>query len=486
MIKQKSLAENSVFFAAYRFLNVIYPLVTVAYVSRIIFANGVGRIASAINIAQYFVYIAALGIPNYGIREIAKNRDTRDGINKLFTELFIINAISTGLATLCYYFYINVETRFSGDYYLYIIAGVMVIINFFYVVWVYQGQEQFSYIMIRNFVVKIISLLCIITFVHEKDDYLTYAIIYVGGYTGNNIINCIHLKRNGIKLVFNDLEFKIHLKPIFIMLCTTVAIELYTMVDTTMLTFLGNPEVVGYYSNAIKTVKVLVSLITSICVVLLPRLSYYFGIGQLGICEDIVNRTIKVLIFFLLPCFAGFFLVTDSIVPVLFGNDFLPAVTTTRILSFLIPVLGFSSLFGTQILLTFNKESNLLISTMVGAAINITLNTLLIPRLLQNGAAIASVASELVVTILTLFFAKKALTIRFSYKNIFKSFISTLMMAASVLPFGFVSCGHLQRLAFQILIGFFVYVSTGFLLHNETLYEIVALIKKVLTRKQYD
>ena len=270
------------------------------------------------------------------------------------------------------------------------------------------------------------------------------------------------------------------------MLCTTVAIELYTMVDTTMLTFLGNPEVVGYYSNAIKTVKVLVSLITSICVVLLPRLSYYFGIGQLGICEDIVNRTIKVLIFFLLPCFAGFFLVTDSIVPVLFGNDFLPAVTTTRILSFLIPVLGFSSLFGTQILLTFNKESNLLISTMVGAAINITLNTLLIPRLLQNGAAIASVASELVVTILTLFFAKKALTIRFSYKNIFKSFISTLMMAASVLPFGFVSCGHLQRLAFQILIGFFVYVSTGFLLHNETLYEIVALIKKVLTRKQYD
>lgn len=262
------------------------------------------------------------------------------------------------------------------------------------------------------------------------------------------------------------------------MLCTTIAIELYTMVDTTMLTFMGDSSVVGYYSNAIKAVKVLISLITSISAVLLPRLSYYYGLGLIDSCENTVNKTIGVLLFFLLPSFVGVFLVTDSIVPIFFGNDFLPAVATMRILSLLIPILGFSSLFGTQILLTFNRESKLLISTIVGAATNITLNSLLIPRLLQNGAAIASVISELIVTLLTLFFAQQVLNFKLSKKVTLQILISTMLMAIAVLGGGFIPGGKLPRFICQIFWGIVVYGGSSVIFHNEVLVELIGLVKK--------
>lgn len=99
----KSLFKNSIYFVGYRLINVIYPLITATYVSRVLKPAGVGEAALAQNIVIFLVAVALLGIPNYGVREISKTSE--NDIDRLFTELFLINFVSTLIISILYYVY---------------------------------------------------------------------------------------------------------------------------------------------------------------------------------------------------------------------------------------------------------------------------------------------------------------------------------------------------------------------------------------------
>ena len=92
---EKSLSKNAFYNVVYKCLNVLFPLVSIMYVSRVLLPTGVGRVASAQNIIAYFVILASLGLPIYGVKKIAEFRDNKKECSKVFSELFIINAIST-------------------------------------------------------------------------------------------------------------------------------------------------------------------------------------------------------------------------------------------------------------------------------------------------------------------------------------------------------------------------------------------------------
>ena len=70
----KSLFKNSLYNIIYKLFMMAFPLVSSAYVSRILLPEGVGKVAYAQNIASYFITIAGLGIGSYGVREIGKNQ----------------------------------------------------------------------------------------------------------------------------------------------------------------------------------------------------------------------------------------------------------------------------------------------------------------------------------------------------------------------------------------------------------------------------
>ena len=59
----RTLGSNAIYNILYKSLNALFPLVTMAYVSRVLLPVGVGKVASAQNIVSYFVIIASLGLP---------------------------------------------------------------------------------------------------------------------------------------------------------------------------------------------------------------------------------------------------------------------------------------------------------------------------------------------------------------------------------------------------------------------------------------
>lgn len=473
--KEQSLVKNSVYNVAYKLLNVFFPLISSVYISHILLAEGVGRVAYAQNIVTYFTTLAALGLPNYGVREIAKIHLDFLKTQKIFSELFIVNTISTLVCGGLYYLIIFFVPRFNNDLLLYFVVGLPIIFNFINVDWFFQGEEEYGYIAFRSFIIKVVSLIALFLFVRNKNDVVIYALILSLATCGNYIFNIFRLRKYKIKLQLKNIDIMQHIKPVIIMLGTTLAIELYTLLDTTMIGIFCSDVYVGYYTNTMKLVKVIITVITAIGSTLLPRLSYYHMIGENLKCEKIVNYVFAIMLFLFIPCQIGMIICSDAIIPILFGNSFLPAVNTFKIASFLICTLGFSNLFGTQILLTFGEEKKLFVCTILGAITNIILNSFLIPMYQQNGAAFASVISEAVVTITTYILAKRYIKIRLSRK-----FVNSIFCSAFIMILVLVGIKSLLRnmiciyMLVSIIIGCIIYFGCNWGLKNEILEDIIS------------
>ena len=467
------IVKNVIFNMLSKLVNMIFPLVSSIYVSHVIFAEGVGKVGYAQNISQYFILLAPLGIVNYGTRELAKVRYYKNQINILFSELFFINLFSTIFFASFYYGMIFLCPYFSDERSLFIVTGIPIIFNVFNVEWFYQGMEEYVYISVRNIIVKMISFVCIIIFVRSTQDCVAFALIYSVGIVGNYLLNIKNIVKYKIKLIIKGIHPLKHIRLIIVFLSSSIAIELYTLLDTTMLGYFCDDTIVGYYTNAVKLDKVTVGLIASIGTVLLPRLSLYVKNGEIKKINLLITRVIMIITFLVIPAGIGVFVIANKLTVLLFGPSFVPAILTVQIGTALIYILAFSNLFGTQILLAFNQEKKMFIGTGIGAITNFIMNYFLIPRYQHNGAMIASVVSEIIVVILFIYMMFAYIKITINFRFLFKSLLSGGIMGLIVSIINYSIESLIVSIIFSIVFGIIVYLSIGVLIKNP----IIDLIK---------
>lgn len=440
----KSLVKNSFFNILYRLTNVLFPLITISYVSRILSANGMGKIAYAQNIVSYFLLAASLGIPSYGIRQLARVKEDLYERSKLFSELFWINFFSTLIFAVGYYIVISIIPLFRERYIYHLIYSSLLIFNILNVDWLFQGMEEFGYIATRNIFVKTLSIIALFCFIRTEQDCILYAIISCLTTIGVYILNLFNLKKL-VKIKARELQYKQHFNSIIYLFATTIALEFYSKIDITMIgAFWGDKEV-GYYSNAFNLTNTIISVLIAITAVFLPRLSQYYLEDKQAFTQ-LVNLGMKILLLLGLPMFIGVNMLADSLVLTLFGNGFTPAIHTVRILSLLILIKGIGDLLCYQVLLSANKEKMFLISAVIAAVVNIILNSQLIPLFKYDGAAFASVVSELMYNGILLCFALKEVRIKIAKKYLFSLIISLTVMSGIVLVFKFLPIPHYFKL----------------------------------------
>ncbi len=428
-MKQKSMASNFVFNMLYNAMNLLFPLITIPYVSRALLPGGIGKVNYALNIVTYFMILAQLGIPKYGVREIAKARDDKKELSQTFFEIFSINFVSTAVALVLYYSIILGFQPFPGRTEIFLVAGLSLAFNFMNCDWLYTGLEEYRYVTVRSFLVKLTSLVLILLFVKSVDDAIIYALVYCVGIGGNHLFNVIHARKY---LCWPSASFQLkrHLRPIVVLLSTNIAVELYTQLDTTMTGMICGDECVGYYTNTAKLMRLVVTMITTVGAILLPRLSYHYKNGNRDIFNDYIAKALKIILYFSIPAMIGIFFLSEPIVRIALGEEFLPSSITLKILCFLIPVLAVGNLFGSQILMITNHEAKLMKSVMAGAVVNLILNSFLIPIYQQNGAAIGSVIAELTVMTLQICYASKYVSICVGKKYVISLLGANVMIGA--------------------------------------------------------
>lgn len=464
-----TLAKNAVYNVIYRILNVIFPLITATYVSRILEPAGIGQVAYAQNISSYFLMFAALGIPAYGTREIAKYQENPKARSKLFSELLTINFLSTAISLAGYL--ILVQALFPDSSLIYLVFALDLAFNFINIDWLFQGQEDYGYITVRSLLVKIISLLCLFLLVKDRQDYIQYGLIVCLGTGCNYVFNVFHARAYA-KLTFRRLDLKQHIKPLMFLLISSATASLYSKVDTTMLGWISSSEAVGYYANAHKIVNIVLTLVTAVSAVFLPRLSYVFN-NDREKYGSLLTSGLKIVLILALPCCAGLFLVADELVPVFFGDLFIPAVRTLKILSILIIIKGVGDLLCYQAIISTGNEKHLIKSRVLASAANILLNSLLIPRYAQDGAAIASVVSEVIVNGVMLVYS-----LSIAKPKLDKAFLTSIIGATAVMAMVVILiesqiAGNLASLLMSAIIGALVYFGIALLMKNDMLMNVI-------------
>lgn len=473
----KSLVKNSFFNVIYQLLNVLFPLVTAPYIARILLPDNVGKVAIAQNWAQYFIVFAALGIPTYAIREIAKSKHNKAELNHTFTELFSINFISTTISVVAYLITIFSFNNFRQNIMLYLAVGLGILFNYITIDWLYQGLEDYGYIAIRSFIVKLLSLLALLILVRSKNDYVLYALISACAIGCNNIFNILHLSQIGVKFNFNHLSFSHHIKPIIIFFTNSITVKLYTLINVTLLGILSTDAAAAFYTNSDKVVRLIVATISAIGGVLLPRFSVYAQRGEKEKCADVASKVFHILFFLFVPTCLGLILMSKEIVLILFGSQYTASIPTLQIMSLLLLSLGFNGLFGT-ILLAFGHERENLLCPIAGALTCLIFNFALIPTLAQNGAAIACVVAESVVTGVAVFFSSRIIKLHFRADTIAKTIIAAIGMGAIVMVFKLLIHNLVLCLLASVGFGMLCYIVLSWCMHNPELYQLLTIIRR--------
>ena len=419
------MATNAAFNVLYKVLNVVFPLISSVYLARVLLAAGIGRITYAQNVAAYILLLAALGIPTYGVREVAKKRDSREDTDLLFSEILVINSCSTTVALVLYA--AIVLTFFAHEIPLYMACGLVIVFNYINIDWFFQGMEEYVYISIRSIVIKGLSIIAILLFVKSKEDYVISALISSFAICGNYIFNIIRARRY-VTFTLRGLHLAQHLRPIIVLVACSAGAQLYNTIDVLMLGSTQSADVVGWYNNAQKVTILVLTLATAISEIFLPRISYLYETDK-----DSFNRLVslgfRIVFFFAMPLMVGTIFVAHNLVVVMFGEPFAPAALTLQLLAPLVCIKGLGDIVSYQVIISSKQENKLVLAYFTAAFINIMLNLVMIPAFSQNGAAVSSIITELVVNAILLRYSLRIVDLTLDYRFMANVVLATVLMA---------------------------------------------------------
>lgn len=433
MIKRsegQSLLENSIANMLLKIFGILFPMLSVFWVSHILLSDGVGKVSFAQNIVSYFLLIASLGIPSYGVRTVAQAGGDEHKRASVSASLMTINAVSTVVCMIAYYMMIFGCGFFSSDRKLYLIIGSLLPAALMKCDWYFEGREEYGFIAFKKMATGLLLFLMTVIFVRSADRYCLYAFFIVASTALCNMIGFLKMildERYSIRYI--RISIIKHMRPILILLTSTVSIEIYTMLDSTMVGIFCGNSAVGYYTDASNLVRGIYTVAAAFGAAFYPRLSRYIMSDDKGKAEELVNRAFLITMFIAVPAFIGIFLTADYVVPALFGSSFLPAVATVKILSPLVVILSLAYVIGHGVLLSSGSEDHILRAALTGAVCNVILNLVMIPRYAQNGAAAASVITETIVTVILLRGALGIVRLGISRKFIVSQTISVSVMA---------------------------------------------------------
>jgi O-antigen/teichoic acid export membrane protein len=448
--------------------NILFPLLSFPYASRVLGMSGIGKVQLATSFAQYFALFAALGIPVYGVQEIAKIRHNRLKLNAVFSELLTIYFVTSLIVTAVYAIVIFSFPFFRPNIEVYVYAGLTILLGFSSIDWLYSGLEDFRSLARRTILVKVAALLLLFLFVKTAADFKIYLLVTIFSLMGNNFLNLAMINGKAA-IVMPGRDILRHLKPLLYLFSTSVAASLYTILDTVLLGFLADEKAVGLYTAAIKLSKVSLPFITSAGTVMIAQISKAMEVKDYPAAQSLLSRPFHFIVFFSLPVVAGLTLLAPEFIQVFSGSDFHAAVDCMRIVAWLPALIGLGYFFAILVLVPGGYYKQMFYSVLGGVFLCLILSFLLVPRYREVGTAIANISSELLVTCLYFVFVRKRFDYTYKWSYLFRAAGLSILFWPLISAIRWLHFNALPTLLFSIAICGMVYFILQYTLFKDKL-----------------
>lgn len=472
---KKSISKNYLYQLSYQILALIIPLITTPYISRVLGAEGIGIYSFTYSIATYFILFGSLGIAMYGQREIAYVQDKKEERSRIFWEIVILRLVlMTISATVFYFAYCTGE-----EYQLYYkILLIELFSNAIDISWFFQGLEEFKKTVTRNFIIKAAFTICIFIFVKSPADLTKYFFVAIGGNLLGNLSLWIYVPKYVQKVKIKSLKVFRHLKHTFFLFIPQIATQVYTILDKTMIGYIvADKSEVGYYEQAQKVINMVLTLVTSLGTVMVPRMANTFASGDKEQMKRYLQNSFKFTYTIAFPVMLGVIAVSANFVPIFFGEGYESVVPLINILAITILFIGMSNVTGTQLLLPTKRQKEFTISVTIGAIVNFVLNWIFIYHYRAIGGAITTVISEILVAGIQLWFLRKEWDLKEILKLARNNVIAGVLMFIVAYGIGMVISNPILGIVLQMAAGVAVYGITLLLLKDPFVFYLLERFK---------
>jgi O-antigen/teichoic acid export membrane protein len=469
----KSIINNffSMFFS--QICSQFFSFFTAIYLARTLGAEGFGFIAFSQAIVSYFTLATDLGLPRLGTRELSRNKNRIvEYVSTIVTLRILLSLVALTLLVI----FAIVIKQLEAIRYITIIFGLTILTSSCFFDWVFRGVEKMKYIAIANIFEKIVYLVLIFSFVKQANDYMLVPIFFfTGAVVSSFILIGIFRKQYGkISLTINTAKWKTCLKLALPMAFGSLMVRINNNFDSVLIGFIKGEYEVGLYAAAYKIILVAFIFGGIFNLVIFPIVCRYYY-ESLDKMKELLSQSNRIMITIGLPIGLGGIIISDPILLNLFGESYLQASPAFKILSIYVAI-SFITMIYADTLIACNCQKKYAIGVAIAAIVNLTCNFILIPIFGLKGAALSTVAGEIVLLIYSYFNLAKIVKI-----ELIKFFpipiISTLIM------------GIFLRIAiesnFIILIfgGIAVYITSVILLGGVSLGELKFLYNSCASRK---
>ena len=441
--------KNYLYNLSYQILTIILPIITVPYVTRIFTSEALGNYIFYNSIVSYFSLFAMLGIGVYGTKQIAAASD----VSSTFWNIYAIQLIASILAIVVYLIVAFSIPQMSGV--IPLIVGITLFANMMDISWLFSGKEDFKKITIRNIVVRLIGVISIFTFVKSSDDlYLYVFLIVIFDFLGQFVM-WVPAKKFIKRPSFNAKVIKKNLHPIVLLFLPQVAISLYVVLDRTLLGLLGSYSDVGIYEQGQKLISILLKVVSSLGVVMLPRVANLLSERRDKEAQNMVKFSFILYNLIIFPMIFGLISVNEVFVKLFLGQNFQDVKYVLYVIVFNIMFVGWTNILGYQVLVVRNKNKEFMLSTTIPAFVSVAVNIAVIPFFGYIGASITSVVVEILVFAIQWYYSRNIINKNLLFnKDLAKIICSSLVMFGAVML-----CKMI--LGLDGIIGLIVYLAVG-------------------------
>lgn len=483
-IKPKSIGVNYILNLVYEIFALLTPLITTPYVSRVLGAEGVGIYSYTNSIAQYFILFGNLGVATYGQMQIAKFREDKREVSKIFYELWILRAVTMSISLAIYLAASMLSEEYRSTR---LVLGILIFASIFDITWLFRGIEDFTKVVLRNFVVKIAMIIMIFMLVKSPDDVGIYVFLISLSTLLGNFSFLFSIKNILCKVPIRSLEIRRHVKECFVFFIPTIATSVYTILDKTMLGLLtdGTAEN-GYYEQAHRVEQILIVIITSLNTIMRSRMSLLYKQKRYSEMHSRLDNSIQFILLISCAMTAGLIGIADTFIPLFLGDGFEESIGLLKIFAFLLIIIGLSNCLNTHFLGPSGRQGKNNYILIFGALVNFIFNYYSIPILGATGAAISSVLAETLILLGYLYLSRDFFKAGSIFKFGWRYFLAGIIMEVCVSYLGKIPINSIAVLLLQIVSGVFLYLIMLFALRDGFFLSItdriINLIKKGVNR----
>ena len=342
-----------------------------------------------------------------------------------------------------------------------------------------MGVENFKRTVGRNFIVSIISVIFIFTFIKSPKDLPIYVLIITGTSLIGNLSLWPYLRKEIFAPKWKTLALGHHLKPTLLLFLPQIATQIYTIANKTMIGIFDGKTASGFFSQSDNLIKVTLSIVTSLGVVMLPHVSNLFSKGKIKEVQETLKKSFVFMTGLAIPIMFGVMGIALNFAGFFFGPKWVAVGPLLMMEAPIIVFIAWSNVLGIQYLLPLNRMREFTTSVTIGAVLNILLNFVLIPSLGLTGAMIATVIAEAAVTIYQFYILRNDFEIGTMILSCWKYFLSGAIMFGVVFYLNNLWKMNFRNLLFQIVIGAIIYIILNILLKTSLFIE----VKKIVSKK---